>query len=62
MISRKMKQNLALVVVIITMLPATLTANFDDFSVTGNDVPDILSSVLPKDKLVTKWGEIKTDH
>lgn len=38
---------------------STTTAHFDDFSVTGNDVPDILSSVPPKDKLVTTWGKIK---
>jgi hypothetical protein len=38
---------------------STTTAHFDDFSVTGNDIPDTLTSVSPKDKLATVWGKVK---
>ena len=39
-------------------------AHFDDFVVTGPDIPDggpngVSFSVEPKDKLATRWGSIK---
>jgi hypothetical protein len=35
------------------------TAHFDDFSVTGDDVPDLDLSVSPEEKLATTWGKVK---
>jgi len=38
---------------------ASVTAHFDDFSVTGDDIPDSLVAVSSKTKLATTWGQIK---
>jgi hypothetical protein len=35
------------------------TAHFDDFSVTGDDVPDLDLDVSPEVKLATTWGQVK---
>ncbi len=35
------------------------TAHFDDFSVTGDDVPDLNLDVSPEVKLATTWGKVK---
>ena len=35
------------------------TVHFDDFSVTGDDVPDLDLSVSPEEKLATTWGQVK---
>ncbi len=35
------------------------TAHFDDFSVTGDDVPDLNLGVSPEAKLATTWGQVK---
>ena len=35
------------------------TAHFDDFSVTGDDVPDLNLDVSPEVKLATTWGKMK---
>ncbi len=35
------------------------TAHFDDFSVTGDDVPDLDLGVSPELKLATTWGKVK---
>jgi len=38
---------------------STTTAHFDDFSVTGNDIPDTLASVSQKGKIAIAWGKLK---
>lgn len=38
---------------------ASTEAHFDNFSVTGDDVPDNFRPVTARDRLVTVWGEIK---
>ncbi|MBC8236396.1 DUF1080 domain-containing protein [bacterium] len=38
---------------------AKTTAHFDDFAVSGDDVPNLNYSVSPKGKLPTMWGKIK---
>jgi hypothetical protein len=35
------------------------TAHFDDFSVTGDDIPDLNLDVSPQVKLATTWGQVK---
>jgi hypothetical protein len=35
------------------------TVHFDDFSVTGDDVPDLDLDVSPGVKLATTWGQVK---
>ncbi len=35
------------------------TVHFDDFSVTGDDVPDLDLDVSPEEKLATTWGKVK---
>jgi hypothetical protein len=35
------------------------TVHFDDFSVTGDDVPDLNLAVSPEVKLATTWGKVK---
>jgi hypothetical protein len=35
------------------------TAHFDDFSVTGDDVPDLDLDVSPEEKLATTWAQVK---
>jgi hypothetical protein len=35
------------------------TVHFDDFSVTGDDVPDLNLDVSPEVKLATTWGQVK---
>jgi len=37
----------------------SVIAHFDDFSVTGDDIPDNLVAVSSKAKLATTWGQIK---
>jgi hypothetical protein len=36
-----------------------ITAHFDDFSVTGDDVPDLDLDVAPEEKLATTWAQVK---
>ena len=36
-----------------------ITVHFDDFSVTGDDVPDLNLDVAPEEKLATTWGQVK---
>ncbi|MBI1925058.1 hypothetical protein HYR99_12520 [Candidatus Poribacteria bacterium] len=43
----------------ISTLFAGTTAHFDDFSVTGDDVPDTARAVDTKAKLATTWATIK---
>ena len=38
---------------------AGTTAHFDDFSVTGDDVPGTVAAVDPKAKLATTWAAVK---
>jgi hypothetical protein len=35
------------------------TVHYDDFSVTGDDVPDLNLDVSPEVKLATTWGQVK---
>ena len=35
------------------------TVHFDDFSVTGDDVPDLNLDVAPGAKLANTWGKVK---
>ena len=39
---------------------STVTARFDDFYITGDDVPDINLSVTPRSKLTTTWAKVKS--
>jgi len=36
------------------------TVHYDDFSLTGDDVPDTVTAVDPQAKLATTWGKLKT--
>jgi len=38
------------------------TAHFDDFVVSGDDVPNLNYSVSQKDKFASTWGKIKNPH
>ncbi|MBD3181462.1 hypothetical protein GF312_04165 [Candidatus Poribacteria bacterium] len=40
---------------------AATDAHFDNFSVTGDDVPDAVFSVDPEGKIAVVWGEIKSE-
>jgi hypothetical protein len=38
---------------------STTAVHFDDFSVTGDDIPDNVTAISPKSKLATTWSRIK---
>ena len=44
------------------VVTASTAAHFDDFCVTGEDIPDNFRPVFPKAKIATKWGAIKANH
>ena len=49
------------------MVVSNALAHFDDFVVTGPDIPDggpggVSFSVRPKDKLAAMWGTIKQER